>query len=75
MRYQIEIRQHGWRLRDRFWDLTAEFGGIPLEHLTIEEAHVMLGMFEACERMEMEEVPESTTSRDAYPGGATPDAG
>jgi hypothetical protein len=50
MRYQIEMQHEGWRVRDRFWDTTAEFGGIPLEYLTIEEAHVMLGLLEACER-------------------------
>ena len=64
MRYQIEMQQHGWRVRDRFWDTTAEFGGIPLEHLTIEEAHVMLDMLEACDRAELEDVPQSVAWRD-----------
>ena len=63
MRYQIEMQQHGWRVRDRFWDTTAEFGGIPLEHLTIEEAHVMLSMLEDRDRVSEERL-ESLLGRD-----------
>jgi hypothetical protein len=64
MRYQIEMQHEVWRVRDREWDLTAEFGGIPLEHLTIGEAHVMLGMLEAWERAVMEDTPVATSSAD-----------
>jgi hypothetical protein len=62
MRYQIEMQQDGWRVRDRQWDLTAEFGGILLDRLTIEEALVTLGMLEACERAELEDIPEAAAA-------------
>jgi hypothetical protein len=71
MRFQIELQQDGWRVRDRFWDTTAEFGGIPLEHLTLEEAHVMLGMLEDVDRAEMGDPPESVALTDHRSGRRT----
>jgi hypothetical protein len=46
MQYPIEMQEDGWRLKDPVRNATAEFGGVPLERLTLEEAHVMLELLQ-----------------------------
>jgi hypothetical protein len=46
MEYPIEMQEDGWRLKDPVRNATAEYGGVPLEHLTLEEAHVMLKLLQ-----------------------------
>ena len=69
MRYRLEMQHGGWRVLDRFWDVTAEFGGIPLERLTIEEAHVMLGLLEDCGRVSEERLHALHGRAPAYDSG------
>ena len=64
MRYQIEMQQNGWRIRDDSSDVTARFGAIVLDHLTLEEAHVMLSVLEARDRQELQEGPPTEKPRE-----------
>lgn len=50
MRYRLGMRDDGWLVVDTDGMCVAEYGGMKLDGLSAEEAHVMLGFAEAVER-------------------------
>ena len=58
MQYPMEMQEEGWRLVDPVLNITADFGGVPLEHLTLEEAHVMLELLQHRDRALVREAHE-----------------
>ena len=50
MRYRLGMKDDGWLVVDAEHRQIAEFGGIKLDGLSAEEAHVMLGLVEAVDR-------------------------
>ncbi len=59
MQYRVEMQHEGWRLVDPVRDVTANFGGMPMEHLTLEEVHVMLDFLQHGDRALIREANES----------------
>lgn len=50
MRYRLGMRDDGWLVADTAHRRVAEFGGVRLDGLSADEAHVLLGLVEAAER-------------------------
>ena len=50
MRYRLGMKDDGWLVVDTERRRVASFGGLKLEALSAEEAHVMLGLVEAYDR-------------------------
>jgi hypothetical protein len=50
MRYRLGMKDDGWLVVDTERRRVARYGGLKLEGLTPEEAHVMLGLVEAFDR-------------------------
>ncbi|NNM72762.1 hypothetical protein [Enterovirga aerilata] len=50
MRYRLGMKDDGWLVVDTERRRVAHFGGLKLEGLSPEEAHVMLGLAEAYDR-------------------------
>jgi hypothetical protein len=50
MRYRLGMKDDGWLVVDTERRRVAHFGGLRLESLSPEEAHVMLGLIEAYDR-------------------------
>ena len=50
MRYRLGMKDDGWLVVDTERRRVAHFGGLRLDGLTPEEAHVMLGLIEAYDR-------------------------
>ena len=50
MRYRLGMKDDGWLVVDTERRRVAAFGGLKLEGLSAEEAHVMLGLVEAFDR-------------------------
>ena len=50
MRYRLGMKDDGWLVVDTERRRVAHFGGLRLESLSAEEAHVMLGLIEAYDR-------------------------
>lgn len=51
MPYKITMRDDGWAVLDPVSKSVARLGAFALEGLTVEEAHVLLGMLEARDRL------------------------
>ena len=50
MRYRLGMKDDGWLVVDTDNRRVAHFGGLRLDRLSAEEAHVMLGLMEALDR-------------------------
>ena len=50
MRYRLGMKDDGWLVVDTERRRVAHFGGLKLDGLSAEEAHVMLGLIEAYDR-------------------------
>ena len=50
MRYRLGMKDDGWLVVDTERRRVALFGGLRLDSLSAEEAHVMLGLAEAYDR-------------------------
>jgi hypothetical protein len=50
MTYRLGMRDSGWEIVNTISRTLATFGGLPMEGLTIEEAHVMKDLIEAYDR-------------------------
>ena len=50
MRYRLGMKDDGWLVVDTERRRVAHYGGLKLDGLSAEEAHVMLGLAEAVER-------------------------
>ena len=50
MRYRLGMKDDGWLVVDTERRRVAHFGGLKLDGLSAEEAHVMLGLLEAYDR-------------------------
>ena len=62
MRYRLGIKDDGWLVVDTERRRVAQYGGLKLDGLTAEEAHVMLGIVEAHDRGADEDAPETATA-------------
>ena len=50
MTYRLGMRDSGWEIVNTISHRLALFGGMPMENLTIEEAHIMKDLIEAYDR-------------------------
>jgi hypothetical protein len=50
MRYKLGMRDDGWLVIDTASQRVASFGGCILQALSVEEAHLMLGMLQSQDR-------------------------
>jgi hypothetical protein len=50
MRYRLGMKDDGWLVVDTEHRRVARYGGLKLEGLSAEEAHVMVGLVEAYDR-------------------------
>jgi hypothetical protein len=67
MRYRLGMKDDGWLVVDTERRRVAHFGGLKLDGLTPEEAHVMLGLVEACDRGAADEADSPVTPFIAAP--------
>ena len=61
MRYRLGMKDDGWLVVDTERRRVAHFGGLKLDGLTPEEAHVMLGLVEAYDRGAADEADSPVT--------------